>query len=115
MKTLTLLFLFLPLISFSQSENDSCVVGAVPNSITPDCEEVGCNFFGPDFSESCEVIQFDFKIYNRWGEAIFESTDPKKKWEVTEEIESGVFVWVLSFQLEEEEARSIKGHVTVLK
>jgi|694.fasta_scaffold36574_1 gliding motility-associated-like protein len=39
-----------------------------------------------------------FKIFNRWGQAIFETTDPKKKWDGTFnniEMPPGTYVWII--------------------
>jgi gliding motility-associated-like protein len=39
-----------------------------------------------------------FKIFNRWGQIVFETTDPNKKWDGTQnniELQPGNYVWII--------------------
>ncbi len=79
------------LYSFGQ-DCDSCEI-FVPNSITPDCDQYGCEFL--KITSNCAIYEFDLKIYNRWGELVFESADQQKEFDSTT-VKEGVYVWKLT-------------------
>lgn len=54
----------------------------VPNAFTPDENEFN-DMFLPVFSDKLMLSQFEMRIYNRWGELIFQSLDPKIGWDGT--------------------------------
>lgn len=54
----------------------------IPNSFTPDVDEFN-QTFKPILSESNDVFDFTFLIYNRWGEVLFESKNPLFGWDGT--------------------------------
>ena len=57
-----------------------------------------------DFQPACECgfTRYDFKVYNRWGDLIFESNDSKEPWiGSTHEgpnyfAQDGIYHWVLN-------------------
>jgi gliding motility-associated-like protein len=64
------------------------------------------------------IIQYRFSIYNRWGQQVFYSTDPTKGWDgsiAANEQNNNVFVWMLVYQLEGENAKTAKGTVTLVR
>ncbi|MES2798744.1 MAG: choice-of-anchor L domain-containing protein [Bacteroidota bacterium] len=86
----------------------------VPNTFTPDGirgnEVFSASFYG--------VRRAEVKIYNRWGEMVFESDDLNFAWDGTYKdimVPDGIFSWrityVTNFGLEEK----ISGHVGVLR
>lgn len=60
-------------------ENDT-VLTFIPNSFTPDGNEYNQDF-KPVFNESIDLTEYSMKIFNRWGEVIFESKDPNIGWD----------------------------------
>jgi gliding motility-associated-like protein len=50
----------------------------IPNSFTPDGNEFN-NDFNAKFA--LEVYNWELKIYNRWGELVYETNDPKFGWD----------------------------------
>jgi gliding motility-associated-like protein len=71
----------------------------VPNAFTPDADGLN-DLFKP--SLNCEVENYRFRIFNRWGDIIFESNDAEKGWNgssPTNEFFSGngVYIWQLSY------------------
>jgi gliding motility-associated-like protein len=54
----------------------------VPNAFTPNGSALN-NVFLPIFSPSLTLQSYNLKIFNRWGEIIFESQDPLKGWDGT--------------------------------
>jgi gliding motility-associated-like protein len=85
-----------------------------PNSSNPNQLN---NTFNPYID--CPLKSYSFKIYNRWGELIFESDDYKNKiWDGTyngQSVPLGAYVWQLSYQLENAVITYDKGTVTVVK
>lgn len=89
----------------------------VPNTITPDGDLFN-EVFKPYFN-GIDVYNYSLRIYNRWGELLFESYDPSVGWNGTyggEVVEDGVYIWHISTD-ETSSDRKIEyyGHVTVLR
>jgi gliding motility-associated-like protein len=61
----------------------------VPNAFTPNGSALN-NVFLPIFSPSLALESYNLKIFNRWGEVIFESQDPLKGWDGTVYTTKGV-------------------------
>ncbi|MDA8693253.1 gliding motility-associated C-terminal domain-containing protein [Saprospiraceae bacterium] len=59
---------------------ESCSVYELPNTFTPNQDGSNDNFLP---RENLFVSEVDFKIYNRWGNLIFETTDPEINWDGT--------------------------------
>jgi large repetitive protein len=91
----------------------------VPNSFTPDSDGSN-NFFYPVFSPTAKVEDYRILIFNRWGEVIFESTDPKAQWNgqyAGRVVQDGTYTWKIrlldsSGTLQRKE---YIGHVSVIK
>ncbi|MEI7595474.1 MAG: gliding motility-associated C-terminal domain-containing protein [Bacteroidota bacterium] len=61
---------------------------------------------------------YNMKIFNRWGELIFESKDPNDGWDGTYKgspVSSGVFVYVCMFKNQEGLLMEKKGTVTLMR
>lgn len=64
------------------------------------------------------VLEFQFRLYNRWGELIFETNDLNKGWDGThksEQQEMEVYVYFLDAVLENGESVSKKGNITLIR
>ncbi len=64
------------------------------------------------------VKELDFKIFNRWGEVVFRTTDVRDCWDGLykgEELNTNVFVYSLEVVLKSEEKISRKGNITLIK
>jgi len=64
------------------------------------------------------VKELDFKIYNRWGEVVFRTTDVRDCWDGLykgEELNTNVFVYSLEVVLKSDEKISRKGNITLIK
>lgn len=97
--------------------NDECEYGEldIPNAITPNGDG-----FNDDFN-----IKFEgfaeltlLRIYNRWGELVFETRDMNKKWDATFRgipVNPGVYVYYLEGICLNKQSFLEKGNVTVLK
>jgi gliding motility-associated-like protein len=89
----------------------------MPNSFTPDGNEYN-QYFGPVFNESVDLVNFNMKIYNRWGQLIFDTNDPNKGWDGSfngKLVPTGGYTWVLTFKDKNTlESFKYEGHLNLL-
>jgi gliding motility-associated-like protein len=75
---------------------DFCLID-VPTAFTPNND--GRNdFFAPH--NALKADNYQFKVYNRWGQLLFSSTNWREKWDGTisgVKQPPGVYVWMLSY------------------
>jgi len=93
-----------------------CLAGFyIPSAFTPNND--GRNdIFRPVLAGN--IKNFEFRIYNRWGQLIFYSADVKKGWDGTFNgvaQNSDVFVWICKYQLESEPVEIKKGAFTLIR
>lgn len=72
------------------------VILYAPNAFTPDGDEHNNTWFV--HIEGIDMTQFQLRIYNRWGENIWESSDPKGEWDGTFNgylVPEGTYNWVI--------------------
>jgi len=87
----------------------------VPNSFTPDGDESN-NLFYPVFDVD-RVSDFEMRIYNRWGEIIWESFDPNGKWDGSYNdgyVQDGSYIWTIQLK-NGGVAQDFVGHVNVFR
>ncbi len=86
-----------------------------PNAFTPDGDGVN-DLFGPS---SHDISEFDMKIFNRWGELIFSTTDPNIWWDGSVNgsgiAMTGVYVYTYRAVGHYFPAQEGAGHVTLIK
>lgn len=64
-------------------EDDCFCTLYLPNTFSPNGD--GKNeTFGPKWE--CDLIDYKFEIWNRWGELLFTTTDPYEQWDGNEEV-----------------------------
>ncbi len=88
----------------------------VPNSFTPDFDNLNEGFFPNGFGIS--DVDYNFYIFDRWGELIFESHQKFEPWNGTYKgklVQNGVYVWRLEFKDINGEHHSKVGHVNVIR
>jgi hypothetical protein len=111
MKQLLFLLLILNFTSsFAQECPDSCSY-FIPNSLTPDCDQAGCEIL--EIVSDCSFKKFEFKLFNRWGQVIFESSSPKKKFDCTGQ-NSGTYFWTFSGQFCNGNTFNDTGYITII-
>jgi hypothetical protein len=74
----------------------------IPNSFSPDFDDVNEVFFP---HVGCDVFQYRFAIYNRWGHVVFESFKPGEGWNGSGPVEThfvdlDVYAWQLTYETE---------------
>lgn len=89
-----------------------------PNVFTPNGDQVN-DVFRPIFY--CPIQMLDLKIYNRWGEMVYETKEPDGSWDGKVqglEAPSDVYVWRLEYQAERPQGNGpfmVDGSVTLLR
>ncbi|MCC7502902.1 MAG: gliding motility-associated C-terminal domain-containing protein [Flavobacteriales bacterium] len=90
----------------------------VPNSFTPNGDGIN-EVFAPMVVGS--FIRYELTIFDRWGEAIFSSSEPGKAWDGMVRgtpVQDGVYVWTLAYKAVSDEGvdqQRLTGHVTLLR
>jgi gliding motility-associated-like protein len=93
-----------------------CLSGLfVPNAFTPDGDGRNDIFkpvvMGP-------IVKFEFTIFNRWGQRVFQSTNWQTGWNgsLTGKLQgNGTYIWTCTYQFENEPVKFIKGYVTLVR
>ena len=91
----------------------------VPNSFTPDEDEHN-QLWKPIFTSGFDVYAFNLKIYNRWGEIIWETNDASESWDGTYGIDGlkvpiGIYNWVIHYESKiNEDRKEISGQINVI-
>lgn len=87
----------------------------IPNVFTPNNDGTNDYFYIP----SMGIKEFHIKIYNRWGNFIWETTAPKIEWDGRnysgEQIPDGTYYFLLTAVLGSGDNRSTTGHVTLIR
>ncbi|WP_315818484.1 gliding motility-associated C-terminal domain-containing protein [Paraflavitalea speifideaquila] len=89
-----------------------CLYGVfIPNAFSPNGDRQNDVFralvYGP-------TLQFNLQVYNRYGERVFNTTDPDKGWDGTykgKPCDNGSYIWVCSYHIEGGVPAFRKGHV----
>jgi len=87
----------------------------IPNCFTPDDNNKN-DFFMP---VTIGVSNFEFEVFNRWGQKIFRTTNPLEGWNGSfKGLESpqGIYTWKISFKnVAAEKTETHLGHVTLIR
>ncbi len=92
--------------------NDLIVL--VPNAFSPNGD--GVNDFLYVYGVS--IASVNFRIFNRWGEKVFETNNPGEGWDGTyrgKKLASDVYVYYVEAIFEDGQEKQIKGSVTIYK
>jgi len=86
----------------------------VPNAFTPNGDR-----HNQDFKASTvNIVEFKIRLYNRWGEMIFESDNTDFSWDGTYKgmmVPDDVYVWVIDYTSVTGYQDRLTGHVTVIR
>jgi gliding motility-associated-like protein len=90
----------------------------VPNAFTPDGDEHN-NVFLPIMTAGFSPASYEFYIYNRWGELVFESNDTETGWDGTYSgsmVQAGIYTWVIRFKDDDNDEKfEFSGHVNLME
>ena len=87
----------------------------VPNAFTPNGDQLNDVFRAMAYGK---VVSFRFEIYDRFGQLIFNTTDPRAGWDGSvngKTKASGVFAWQCVCQFEGSDPVYKKGTVTLIR
>jgi len=89
----------------------------LPNAFTPGSSNSGANTFKLLNSQFSKINSF--KVYDRWGKVVFETTDPNAGWDGTtdgKDAPFGVYVWEVDANCANTFERIIRtGNVTLIR
>jgi len=91
----------------------SCYI-AVPNAFTPNGDGLN-DFLYP--LNAYKADNLDFKVYNRFGQLVYHTTDWTKKWDGTfngQPQDTGVYVWILQYTNRDTGKRVFQKGSTIL-
>mgnify|MGYP001560805518 CR=1 FL=1 len=87
----------------------------VPSGVTSNGDNLNDVFGWSDVF----VREFEMKIYNRWGEKVFESTNKNNAWDGNYKDfglkQSNVYVWIVTYKGWDNERHRKKGTVTIVR
>jgi gliding motility-associated-like protein len=90
----------------------------VPNCFTPDGNENN-QLYGPVMVNGYDINGFEFLVFNRWGQIVWESNDPNGRWDGTFDNKmctEGVYVWKLTFNVfGNDDKVTNHGHLTLIR
>jgi gliding motility-associated-like protein len=89
----------------------------MPNAFTPNADGVNDTFVGRGVMDGAR--DYNFTIWNRWGEKVFETTDPTTGWDgkhssTNAAMQSGLYVYLISFKNPRGESIELKGYATLI-
>jgi gliding motility-associated-like protein len=94
---------------------DNCFI-AVPTAFTPNNDGLN-DTFSPHNALKADNLQF--KVYNRWGQLVFQSGTWRDKWDgrINGELQTtGVYVWMLNYTHRDTKKQVFqKGTVTLIR
>jgi gliding motility-associated-like protein len=85
----------------------------VPTAFTPN-NDGDNDTFGPSGLRMEKYISYDFQVYNKWGERIFETTDINQMWSGAD-FPAEVYNWILIITDELGKVRKENGLVTLIR
>ena len=88
----------------------------VPNAFTPN--NSGLNDVFMPSTGFIDIEDYQFNIFNRWGENIFTTTDRYQGWDGkigNDKCQPGVYVWTLTFKTSTGQFIDMKGIVTLVR
>jgi trimeric autotransporter adhesin len=90
----------------------------VPNSFTPDGDEFN-NVFKPIMTSGFDPFSYSLRIFNRWGELLFESKNHEVGWDGTFNgnlLPLGTYTWVMNFKAPSNDKKyEFSGHINIIR
>jgi gliding motility-associated-like protein len=85
----------------------------VPNVFTPNGDGINDEFYVPSYN----LVSFDLKIFNRWGQLLFQTGDSLTGWDGSfkGQTTSGVYVFILKAKGNDGTDYKKTGHITLIQ
>ncbi len=93
---------------------ESCEI-YIPNAFTPNKKGLNELF---KTASICQFEQFEFRIFNRWGELLFKTENPMEGWDGTYkkvECPLGIYAYSLNYKLPLEANTSVFGKICLVR
>jgi len=94
------------------------VIIYIPNAFTPDGDEHNQSW-QPIFTSGFDPYRFNLKMYNRWGELVWQSYDPTSKWDGTYRgaiVPGGIYCYIIEYGNDGNDGKNtLVGHTVVLR
>ncbi len=90
----------------------------IPNAFTPNGDGLNDVFEATPQCKYIGLSNFDFRVYNRWGQLVFRSNDINKGWNgkyKSKEVPPGVYIYVVNYSLLQNEPVQQRGTVTLIR
>lgn len=96
---------------------NSDVILYAPNTFTPDGDEFNQTWFL--HMDGIDIQQFNLKVFNRWGEVVWESNDPNGRWDGTylgTIVQNGQYNWILETkEMVSDKKYTFNGYINVMR
>ena len=86
-----------------------------PNTFTPNGDGLNDQF---NALTSCSFESYSMQIFNRWGEAIFQTSNPSDKWDGQQKGKDcpiGAYVYLITYKYPSQEPKVLYGSITLLR
>jgi gliding motility-associated-like protein len=96
-------------------EKDCDCLIELPNVFSPNDDGINDLFF---IETDCSLKEFKFLIYNRYGQNLIESTNPKFQWDGRiqgEKVNNGVYFYYVSYVSDNNEKQEYYGSLSILR
>lgn len=102
-------------VQINEPASGSCSDVYFPNAFTPNGDAINPNFGA--VGNLMAISEYSLHIYNRYGELVFYTRDPYKKWDGLYKGKqlSGTYAWVAGFIFKGQFTRDEKGTVTIIR
>jgi gliding motility-associated-like protein len=88
----------------------------VPNAFTPNAD--GLNDLFPAHRFVSEGGFYEFKVFNRWGEKLWQSNNPLENWDGTVHgklVPEGIYVYLVNWVGCDNFRRTASGNISVMR
>lgn len=90
----------------------------MPNAFTPNNDGLNDDYKGYGYIDG--VKNYKMTIWNRWGEQIYETSNPRSGWNGQKEntgllAPQGVYVFIVDYITPRGEPKNLRGHVTLIR
>lgn len=86
-----------------------------PNAFTPNTDYVNDTWYVSDVF----VRNFYLKVFNRWGQLVFETSDKNRKWDATDlkgnQVPDDVYIYLINYDGWDDLTRTVTGNVTIFR
>jgi gliding motility-associated-like protein len=102
-------------VQITELPNGSCGEVYFPNAFTPDGNTKNDDF-GP-LGNIAAISDYLLLVYNRYGELVFNSRDPFKRWDGLYKGKqiTGSYIWAVTFTYKGQIKRAEQGTVTIIR